>query len=727
VRSGKRRGTEGEVKITTCSYDCGGRCVLRVHVSSGVIERISTDDSPGPGLKACSRGLSQKDVVYAPDRLRQPLRRTGRRGEGEFQAISWEEALDLVASQLTRVKERYGPHSIFLMDYYGSLSPLHGTLKSGRRFFSFFGGCTTNWGNTSLEAAQFSSLATFGTIFTGTTRDNLPHAKLIIIWGWNPAITRFGPDTVPYLNQAKKGGTRIISVDPRRSPTTEAFASQWVPIRPGTDAALLIAMAQVMIAEGLWDERFIGTYTVGFERFRDYVLGQEDGIAKTPAWAEGITAVPAVTTRELARAYATVKPAILWASWAPGRTAFGEQYHRAASALAAMTGNIGIQGGYAAGGTGKIPLGIFPKSFPVGETDFPSVHVTKVFDALLLGKSGGFPSDTALLYIVGSNFLNQFANTNKGAKAMMKPEFIVAHELFLTPTARYADVVLPVTHFLEQQDLGQPWTGGPYFIHASQVIQPLPGVRSDTAVFADLASRLGIEGYNARSDEAWVRDFVDATEELPPFEEFKGKGVHRMDLDGPWIAFREEIKDPENHRFPTPSGKIEIYSQELAAMKNPLVPPIPKYLEAWEGWADPLRARYPLQLITPHSRSRVNSALDNIPRLKALAEDRLWINPADAGARGIRNGDRVRVFNDRGCLIAVAKVTDGIIQGAVSLDQGAWFRPDAQGVDQGGCVNVLTRDEMSPAGAFACNTCLVEVGPLEETPTEEKPIRPLAP
>ncbi|MFC2022200.1 molybdopterin-dependent oxidoreductase [Chloroflexota bacterium] len=725
-----------EIIMATHASHCGGACLLKVHVKDGVITRIETDDGEEPQYRACAKGRAFRQRVYAPDRILYPLKRIGERGEGNFKRISWDEALDTVAGELKRVKETYGAASILYKKSAGDQSRLQSNT-SHIRLLRMMGGCSEVWGIHSYEGAVFGQIATFGTVGTGNTRDDLLNSRLIILWGWNPTDTVLFTNTAWYLVQAKEAGARIISIDPRYTNTTALCASQWIPIRPGTDAALLIAMTYVIIKEKLYDQEFLDTYTIGFDKFKDYVVGTEDGVPKTPRWAESVTGVSAAMIESLAREYATNKPAALMAGIGPGRTAYGEQYHRAAATLAAITGNIGIHGGNAAAsaytgvGGGEYPylkLGLGPpmppnpveSSLPPRKNSFPSwggasnrighINQATVADAILRGKSGGYPADYKLMYIVNNNYPNQYLNLNKCVEALKSKtlEFIVVYEQFMTSAAKFADIVLPVTTSLERNDITTGPTVG-FYGFMGKAIEPVGEAKSHLEICSLLAEKLGITDFNDKTEDEWLRQIAAGSPDITDYEAFKREGGYKIKRNKPHVAFQKQLEDLGNNPFPTPSGKIEIYCQRIADMNDPLLPPIPEYLETWESPNDPLARKYPLQLITTHFWRRAHSQYDNLPWLRELDPQRVMLSTADAVARGIKNGDMVKVFNDRGATMLPARVTERIMPGVVDIPQGAWYSPDEKGIDRAGSCNVLTRDEHSPGGAYPTNTALVQV------------------
>ncbi len=730
--------SDSQVKVVNTGgcYDCGGRCLLKVHVKDGVAIRVDTDHGDEPQLRGCARGRAMRKQVYSPERLQFPQKRVGDRGEGKFERISWDEALDTVAGELLRIKEAYGSKAILALTLSGGIGTLHTGNLTVRHLLKSFGGYTSAWGDDSAEGAVFAGRATYGTLTCGNPREDLLNSRLIIIWGVNPATSIFSTNTSFWLSQAKEAGGKIIVIDPRYTDTAALLADEWIPIKPGTDAALMAAMAHVMIREDLHDTEFLDKYTVGFDKFRDYVMGAEDGTAKTPEWGEAKTGVRADTIVSLARQYATVKPGALIPGFAPGRAAFGEQFHRSASVLAAMTGNVGIQGGGAAGFERGIvgpmvPPG-FSKNFEGGSYEERlkaldisgrlkerQPHACNLWDAILTGTAGGYPHDYRVAYVSHANMLNQTPNINKGINALKKLDFIVVHEQFMTATARFADILLPVTTVWERNDFVRPWLGGPYFLYQNKVIDTPGEAKTDVDICRELAPRLGISDlYSGMTEDDLIMMVMESAEdvipEVPDIEKFKRQGVHKIKPTSPPISFKKQIEDPENNPFPTLTGKIEIYSQLVADLNKPDIPAIPKFIDPWEGPEDPLIDEYPLQLLTVHHKTRAHSCFDNNPWLNKLDPQRVWISAKDARSRGIKEGETVRVFNGRGETIIQAKVTERIMPGVVCLGEGAWYRPDEKGRDRAGSPNVLTRDHYSPGGAFPFNTSLVQVQKFDE-------------
>ncbi|WP_426713214.1 DMSO/selenate family reductase complex A subunit [Cronobacter muytjensii] len=743
-----RDTTPAETLVPTCStFDCGGKCDIRAHVQDGVVTRISTCpdnevDPDMPLMRACVRGRGYRQFVYHPDRLKYPMKRVGKRGEGKFARISWDEATTLIADNLRRITEKYGPASRFMHTDTAVSGGAFSGDKMARRLLNLTGGYLESYHSVSMGNTAAATPYTYGTAASGSSLDTLTETKLVILWGHNPNETIFG-HTNHYFQQMKRNGTRFIVVDPRYSDTVASLADQWVPLLPTTDNALMDAMMYVIISENLHDSAFIARYAIGFdesmmpegvpagESLTAYLFGNKDGVAKTPEWAERITRVPAHTIRQLARDYATTKPAALIQGWGPQRHICGERTARGSTLLATITGNVGVKGGWAAGygGIGNRLFCADPYSVPNPVTAKISIMnwVQACDDAQQVTPECGLKGAEALsstikfIFNLAGNYLaNQNPDINQTVKVLedeSKVEFIVVSDLFLTPSALYADLLLPETSFMERWNIGETWGTGNYLLLSQKLVEPQFERRSDYDWLRDVARKLGIEARfsEGRSEKQWVEHIWEKTREaladreLPDFAGLC-QNPHVYLKAPPYVAFEANIRDPENHPFPTPSGKIEIFSKRLWEMNHPEIPALSHYVPAQEGPQDALRAKYPLQLITWKGKNRANSTQYANPWLQEVQRQQLWINPQDAQARNIRQGDMVRVYNDRGVVQIPAEVTPRIIPGVVAMQAGAWWQPDAQGVDNGGCPNVLTSARITPlAKGNAHQTLLVEV------------------
>ncbi|HHZ2633327.1 TPA: DMSO/selenate family reductase complex A subunit, partial [Escherichia coli] len=581
-----------------------------------------------------------------------------------------------------------------------------------------------------------------GVAASGNSMDTLLDTKLVILWGHNPTETIFG-HTNYYFQKMKQNGTRFIVVDPRYSDTVSSLADQWIPLLPTTDNALMDAMMYVIISENLHDKTFIDTYTLGFdensmpegvpanESLVAYLFGAKDGIHKTPEWAEKITHVPAQSIRQLARDYATTKPAALIQGWGPQRHICGERTARGSTLLASITGNVGIKGGWAAGYGGssnrKFCVGPDMPENPVQAKISIMNWMQAADDASKVTPQDGLKgvdkldSNIRLLFSLAGNYLaNQNPDVHQAAKLLedeSKIEFIVLSDLFMTPSAKYADVLLPETSFMERWNIGETWGTASYLILSEKPIEPDFERRTDYDWLRDVAKKLGVEAEfsQGRDEKQWIEHIWEQTrlampdENLPDFATLQKTRRHLF-KSAPHIAFEANIRDPQNNPFPTPSGKIEIFSKRLFDMQDPEIPALSHYVPAFEGPEDKLTAKYPLQLITWKGKNRANSTQYANPWLQEVQTQKLWLNPQDAKQRGISEGDSVKIYNDRGVSIIPVEITPRIIPGVVAMQAGAWWQPDAQGIDRGGCANVLSSTRITAlAKGNSHQTMLVEV------------------
>ncbi len=748
-----------------CLANCQSRCPLRLQVKDGTVVRILPDNTGSDKLgdlqnRACVRGRNQRERIYSPNRLKKPMKRAGNRGEDKWEEITWEEAFDTIASELKRVKETYGNEALWY--HYGSGSTGGNITKRGTwpRLLNTYGGYLGQYGDYSTAQITAAYPYFYGEWVSSNSLEDAQFSRLQVMFGNNPLETRMsGGGELGVVQKVRKDfHIKTIVIDPRYSETALAAGDEWVPLRPGTDAALVAGLIHVMVEEGLHDQDFLDKYCVGFDEdhmpdgvpknnsYLSYIHGKgEDGVEKTPEWAADITGVPADRIRQLAREIAGTKPCAITQGWGPQRNATGENSARAIFLLAAATGNIGIQGGGTGAREGNTTLPVKP--FPLYDGEEPPVTTMiscfNWIDAIDHGpemtatNAGVRGKDQLevgikLMVVNASNTLtNQHNDLNKTYETLSdtsKCEFIVVIDHQHTDTAKWADILLPSTTNFEEFDMipGASCGDTGWVIWGQQAIDPLYDTKTGYEMCTEIAKRLGIEDEftQGRTQDEWRQYLWEQTKEnvpeLPSPEELEELGIWRKHADTPFISLKEFREDPEANPVSTDSGKLEIFSKKLYDMNKvwefddelDRLAALPEQVLTYEDWyaARAEGAKYPLQLMGHHYKGRTHSSYANLPRNKEAHPQKAWINPADAQVRGIENGDLVDVFNDRGRMRIPALVTPRIAPGIVSVPQGAWYDPNTDGIDEGGCINLLTKYHPSPlAKGNPANTALVEM------------------
>jgi anaerobic dimethyl sulfoxide reductase subunit A len=756
----------GKMVWSSCNVNCGSRCPLRLSVVNGQIVRVEPDNTGDNELgsqqiRACLRGRSIRKRIYNPNRLKYPMKRVGPRGSGEFARISWDEAFNTVAASLKHTISKYGNEAVFIN--YGT-GTIGGTITSSwppggslvARLMNCVGGFLDEYGD--YSAAQIEAVVGYyyGGWVSSNSFDDVVNSSLVVLWGNNPQETRMsgGGETFVLEQAHKLSGAKVIVVDPRYSDSAVTLTDEWVPLRPGTDPALVAGMAYVMIAENLHDQAFLDKYCVGFDEehmpagvpagssYKSYVLGLgPDKTPKTPEWAQSITGLPAQRIVQLAREVATTKPCSISQGWGPQRTFNGDATARAVFLLATMTGNVGIPGG----GTGAregdygiatavMPVGVNPVKASISFfTWTEAIERGPEMTALADGVQGADRLKAPIKFVwqyAGNALINQHGDANRTAKLLedtTKCEMIVVIDNQMTPSCRYADIILPDASNAEQEDLIQQGSAGPlgYTILASKAIEPLFESKTIYEMCTGIAKRMGVEQAftEGKTQRQWLVELVAESQKtvpgLPGFDELARMGIWRQPNapDHTVVALDTFRQDPKKNKLGTPSGKIEIFSKQLWDLnrtwqlpKGEQIAALPAWYDYPEGVTDPLIHKYPLQAIGHHYKGRTHSTYGNVAWLKEAAPQVVWINPSDAARRGISNDDAVHVFNDRGRIKITARVTERIAPGVVSVPEGAWYTPSAQNVDTGGCVNTLTSQHPTPlAKGNGQHTILVQV------------------
>jgi biotin/methionine sulfoxide reductase len=729
------------------AYQDAGQLVVVPHVN---------DPDPSALLQNIPQALNH------PARIAQPMVRRGwlergvgssqERGRQDFVPMDWPQVLDLLAAELRRVYATHGADAVFGGSYgWASAGRFHHAQSQVHRFLNALGGYVRSVNSYSAGASSVILPHVLGSYEDAARRvvlwtDVAQHTDIVLAFGGMAAKNSMvsGGGTSRHIvrgamAEARARGATFVSISPLRSDMPVEADAAWCSIIPGTDTALMLAMAHTLVVNKLHDTAFLDRYCEGYATFEAYLLGHTDGQPKDAAWAANITGIAADMVIALARSL-TGKRTLIAVSHSLQRAEHGEQPVWMGVVLAAMLGQIGLPGGgfaYSLGALaniGKPELSVPIPTFPQGRnrvSDF--IPVARISDMLLQpggtfeynGRRLTYP-DIKLVYWAGGNPFHHHQDIGRLRAAFARPETVVVHDFGWTATARHADIVLPCTMSMERDDLGGS-SNDPLMVAMHRLVQPYAAARDDYDIFAELAQRLSIgeKFTEGRSSSEWLRVLYlqtasalrDQGHTAPAFEDFWRQGELELPLaQGEIDKLTAFYTDPERGRLATPSGKIEIYSSTIAGFGYDDCPGHPTWLPPSDGHGSTATKHLPLQLVANQPATRLHSQMDfgGVSKAsKIRGREPMQIHPADAIVRGIRDGDIVRLYNDRGACLAGAVLSEDVRPGVVQLATGAWYDPDSPELDNPLCVhgnpNVLTRDVGTSRLAQGCTgqlTCV---------------------
>jgi biotin/methionine sulfoxide reductase len=703
------------------------------------------DPDPSPLLGNIPASVSHRARIAEPMVRRGWLERgpgaERQRGCEDFVAVGWPRALDLVAAELRRVYRDYGPRAIFGGSYgWASAGRFHDAPRQLHRFLNMAGGYVRSVGSYSSGAATVILPHVIGpqeaVAGNNVSWDELvTDSSLVLAFGGMALKNNDvgGGGTGEHIAQARlraarRRGAEFHLIGPLRDDLPSEVEAVWHPIRPGGDVALMLGMAHTLVTEGLHDRAFLDRYCSGYEIFESYLLGRSDGQPKGARWAASICGLSADEITGLARRAAN-RRSLVTCSQSLQRAEHGEQPVWMGVVLAALLGQIGLPGGgfaYALGSTsntGKPPLAVPLPTLPLGQNSIPDfIPVARIADMLLQpgayfdynGRRLQYP-DIKLVYWAGGNPFHHHQDLNRLREAFGRPETIIFHDCAWTASARHADIVLPATVTLEREDIGGS-AGDPLLVAMHRAVAPYAQARDDYDIFTELAHRLEVADIftEGRSAREWLRHLYEPTRQA-----LQSRGADAPDFDRFWQAgelvlptaawdggiVRAFRRDPEAAPLPTPSGRIEIASATIAGFGYDDCLDHPAWLSPAET-PDPC---FPLQLIANQPATRLHSQLDfgaTSLASKIQGREPMRIHPQDAAARGICDGDVVRLYNERGACLAAAVLSEALRPGVVQLSTGAWYDPEDPAADKPLCIhgnpNVLTRDAGTSKLAQGC-------------------------